>query len=85
MTGAGLRLNTAAARSLLSSDLAAACVQVKRCNEMSRRLRFFHEQVTGTGIVMDPAMVDIGTDLDELEVCASSLCRLGRSAPCPCP
>ena len=42
--------------------------QVKRCNEMSRRLRFFHEQVTGAEIPMAGALADIGTDLDELEV-----------------
>lgn len=42
-------------------------VQVKRCNEMSRRLRFFHEQVTAAEIPMAGATADIGTDLDELE------------------
>jgi hypothetical protein len=35
---------------------------------MSRRLRFFHEQVSGAEIPMAGAMVDIGTDLDEMEV-----------------
>ena len=42
--------------------------QVKRCNEMSRRLRFFHEQVSDSSLAMAPAMVDTGFDLDELEV-----------------
>ena len=41
---------------------------------MSRRLRFFHEQVTGAEIPMDPAMVDIGADLDELEVRTDARC-----------
>ena len=43
-------------------------LQVRRCNEMSRRLRFFHEQVTGAEIPMAGATTDIGADLDELEV-----------------
>lgn len=49
-------------------------LQVKRCNEMSRRLRFFHEQVTGAEIFMAPTMVDTGFDLDELEVRAQHMC-----------
>lgn len=41
--------------------------QVKRCNEMARRLRFFHEQVTGASIPLQSPMLDAGVDLDELE------------------
>jgi hypothetical protein len=36
---------------------------------MSRRLRYFHEQVSGAEIPMAGAIVDVGTDLDEMEVC----------------
>lgn len=41
--------------------------QVKRCNEMCRRLRVFHEQVTKAEIPLSTAVGDIGMDLDELE------------------
>ena len=56
---------------------------------MSRRLRFFHEQVTGAEIPMDPAMVDIGADLDELEVRTDCVpcpiaCQYVQAAAC-CP
>ena len=45
--------------------------QVKRCNEMARRLRFFHEQVMGAHVPLQSPMLDAGVDLDELEVCCS--------------
>lgn len=51
-------------------------LQVLRCNEMSRRLRFFHEQVTGAEIPMAGATTDIGADLDELEVRGRHTLRL---------
>ena len=44
------------------------CVQVKRCNEMCRRLRFFHEQVALAEIPLSHAVGELGHDLDELEV-----------------
>ena len=51
--------------------------QVKRTDEMSRRLRFFHEQVTKAGLDIKPRSTqDINTyHFDELEVrllCAAS-------------
>lgn len=52
----------------LALDHAVFDVQVKRCNEMARRLRFFHEQVTGASIPLQSPMLDAGVDLDELEV-----------------
>lgn len=62
-------------------------VQVRRCNEMSRRLRFFHEQVTGAEIPMAGATTDIGADLDELEVSGSfcmvhGACAFQRTSCC---
>jgi hypothetical protein len=53
-----------------------ALVQVKRCNEMARRLRFFYEQVTAADIPKQSAnMMDTErspVQLEELEV----RCRL---------
>ena len=47
-------------------------MQVKRCNEMARRLRFFHEQVTAADIPRQAAgLVETETSpvqLEELEV-----------------
>ena len=51
-------------------------MQVKRCNEMARRLRFFHEQVTAADIPRQSAnMIDTDrspVQLEELEVCIAA-------------
>ncbi|WIA14247.1 hypothetical protein OEZ85_002783 [Tetradesmus obliquus] len=42
--------------------------QVKRCDEMARKIRFFHEQVEKAGMTVGMrAMLDKGYDMDELE------------------
>ncbi|CAD7705284.1 unnamed protein product [Ostreobium quekettii] len=41
--------------------------EVKRCDEMTRRLRFFKEQVEKEGLLKDGIGVDKDTSLDELE------------------
>lgn len=59
-----------------SSPLPTRCVplQVKRCDEMARRVRFFHEQVEKAGLLVKAkAMQEDKTyEFDELEVCACS-------------
>eukprot|EP00798_Chlamydomonas_sp_ICE-L_P009116 gene9116-16238_t len=51
--------------------------QVKRCDEMSRRLRFFHEQLDKAGIVVKPRPLGIDQEnkhqFDELEAKLESL------------
>ena len=45
--------------------------QVKRCDEMARRLRFFQEQVIKGGLMVKPRSVqDHAYHFDELEVSA---------------
>eukprot|EP00882_Tetradesmus_deserticola_P023295 GHRQ01025348.1.p1 GENE.GHRQ01025348.1~~GHRQ01025348.1.p1 ORF type:complete len:108 (+),score=40.99 GHRQ01025348.1:254-577(+) len=43
--------------------------QVKRCDEMARKIRFFHEQVEKAGMTVGlRAVPDKGFNMDELEV-----------------
>lgn len=43
-------------------------LQVKRCDEMARRLRFFHEQVEKAGLVVKARAQEKTYEFDELEV-----------------
>ena len=52
-----------------SRPLLAFCLQVKRCDESARRLRFFQDQVHKAGLPVKPkAMQEKTQGLDDLEV-----------------
>jgi hypothetical protein len=45
-------------------------LQVKRCAEMARKLRFFRDQINKSGLCPTGPPRELATDFDELEVCA---------------
>lgn len=59
--------------------------QVKRCDEMLRKLRFFNDQITKADIMVSPkAGIQRPYDLDELEVTINSLWPISPQAYCAC-
>lgn len=51
-------------------------LQIKRCGEMSRKLRFMKDQMAKAGIVHSEMPTQIRIDFDELEVTLLFKCYL---------